>query len=486
MTDGSLAKRVLFRCDASPQLGIGHVMRCLVFAQTLRWAGWSCAFMTNAAVLDVAPALKRSGFDLLSAENDIRADAALVVVDHYGLAATNEAPYCASGATVVAFDDLADRKHNCAVLLDPTPGRSTSDYAALVPQDCRLLLGPRYAMVGEAWLTHRAAAQGRHAQAPKIRRVLVSMGGTDAGNATGLVLAALKASGISAHFDVVLGAGAPYRTELARLQNEPFTLHIDHPNVASLAAQADLAIGAAGSSSFERAVLGLPTILVTLADNQTKVAAAFAAAEAAEIIPAGMLTDAAGFGAVIARLANDPARRAVMAQRATALTDGRGALRLLVAAAGRAKTKTGRDVFLRLAEVEDELWLLDLQRQESTRRFARNPAVPSAAEHAAWFASVLAGRDRMLLIVEIDGKPCGMLRLDRQPGMIAGFEISIAIDAAFHGEGIASAALALARRMAPGADLIATVLPGNRPSLSLFAAAGYRSEGGDRYRLHAA
>lgn len=485
MTDGSAAKRVLFRCDASPDLGIGHVMRCLVFARTLHAAGWSCVFMTNESAPDVAPALKRSGYDLLAAEYGHPVEAALVVVDHYGLDAKDEAPFRRNGATVVAFDDLADRKHDCDVLLDPTPGRSATDYDALVPPNGEVLLGPAYGMVGDAWLNRRAAARAKHAQAKKVERVIVSMGGTDAGNATGRVLAALQASGIGAHVDVVLGAGAPHRAALALPQNGTFTLHIDHPDVASLAAQADLAIGAAGSSSFERAVLGLPAILVTLAHNQTKVAAAFAAAEAAEIIPASLLNDAAGFGAEIARLANNPVRRAAMAHNAAALTDGRGALRLLAAVAGSVATKTNRSVRVRLAEAGDKTWLLDLQRQDSTRRFARNPVVPTAAEHAAWFASILARRDRILLIVEADGMPCGMLRLDKQQEAAPAFEISIAADGRFHGQGIALAALTLARRMAPGADLIATVLPENRPSLSLFAAAGYRAEGNDKYRLRA-
>jgi UDP-2,4-diacetamido-2,4,6-trideoxy-beta-L-altropyranose hydrolase len=461
-------------------------MRCLAFAETLTWAGWSCAFATRRETLEAAPALRASGHAVKVIGTDAVDGLAprLAVVDHYWLEADDERAI--GSAQVVVFDDLADRPHDCAVLVDPTPGRAASDYAARVPPACRLLLGPSHAILRTAWGIARPEARSRLASPGPAGRILVSMGGTDAGNATERVLAALVASALPAQVDIILGAGAPHVERIRTVLRPGMTLHVQPQDLVALCAQADLAIGAPGTSSFERAVLGLPAILVPLADNQRFVAAAFADAGAADIVPAHLLDDPVALGERILALANDAPRRADMSRRTAALTDGRGRQRLLAAIAGDARTSAGRTVRLRLAEADDEAWLLALQTQEPTRRFALNPAIPSAQEHAAWFARVREDGNRLLAIVEVDGAPGGMVRLDRSADELASFEISIAIDSGRHGEGIGAAALSLVRRLAPAADLIATVKPENQPSLALFAAAGYRPEGNDRYRCHAA
>ena len=150
------------------------------------------------------------------------------------------------------------------------------------------------------------------------------------------------------------------------------------------------------------------------------------------------------------------------------------------------KTHKGEQVRVRLAESGDEDWLLDLQRQEATRRFARNPRVPSPVEHAAWFASMLTSSAHLLTVITVGDEPCGMLRFDRGAGADPAFEISIAVDGRHHRSGVGRAALILARQLAPGADLLATVMPGNAASLALFAGAGYAHEAGDLYRCRAA
>jgi UDP-2,4-diacetamido-2,4,6-trideoxy-beta-L-altropyranose hydrolase len=479
----------LFRCDALANIGIGHVMRCIAFADTLRWAGWSCMFAIKREGLDMVPVLATSGFEVRAVDGNSwvgAAGAALTIIDHYGLDAKFERDARAQGATVIVFDDLADRPHDCSILVDPTPQRRVSDYQPLVPEGCRLMLGPKHAIVHARWFSHRAAARSRLAMGRPVKRVVVSMGGTDPHDATSRVLDALAAARLDAHVDVVLGAGAPHRMKIASSVGPSLTLHVDPPDLVALVASADLAIGAPGASSFERAMLGVPAILIQLADNQRLVGAGLAAAEAADVVPAALLDDPAALGACIAALAADSNRRAAMSRNAAALTDGRGRLRLLAAIAGRAMSQSGRSVCLRLAEVGDEARLLDLQRQESTRRFARNPAIPSAEEHAVWFSRALDDPKRLLTIIEVDGVPSGMVRLDRSPDEALSFEISIAVDGRRHGEGIGRAALELVRQLAPGADLIATVMPENRSSLALFAAAGFRPEGNDRYRCRAA
>jgi RimJ/RimL family protein N-acetyltransferase len=312
------------------------------------------------------------------------------------------------------------------------------------------------------------------------------MGGVDSANATTRVVDAIAAAGLDVYVDVVLGARAPHLREVTVRQNDRVAVHVDHPDLAALAAEADLAVGAGGTASFERAVLGLPSIIVGVADNQIGLSAAFAEAGAAEVVPSDIVTNATAFGERIKALAGDGERRKSMSKRAAAMTDGRGALRLLAAVAGTCEARDGKTVRLRLAESRDVDWLLDLQRQEATRRFARNPRIPDAAEHATWFASMLADSARLLTVITIDDEACGMLRLDRLTGTDPAFEISIAVDGQRHRSGVGRAALKLARQLAPGADLLATVKPENAASLALFAGAGYAHEAGDLYRCRAA
>lgn len=175
-----------------------------------------------------------------------------------------------------------------------------------------------------------------------------------------------------------------------------------------------------------------------------------------------------------------------MSHAAAAMTDGRGAQRLLAAVVGCTRTAGGGEIALRLAETSDSDWLLELQRMPQTRRFARQATVPSAAEHTRWMEATLANPDRLLMIVVSGENQLGMLRLDRVHGDPPAYEISIAINPVWHRHGIGLATLTLARQLAPGADLLATVLSGNEASVALFEAAGYRFESPERLRSRAA
>lgn len=483
-----MAQRVLIRCDASVELGAGHTMRCLAFAEALAWAGWSVTFITRRNTLAVVPALSASGFSIRTIDDEEKVpvddEIRLVVVDHYGLDADFERTLARPGRTVMVIDDLANRPHVCDILVDSTPFRAPGDYARQVSSSARLLLGPSYVLVRAQWRAARARARARLALGRPVERIIVSMGATDPGDTTSRVVAALASSGFKAHVDVVLGAGAPHRELVGKLIGPRMTLHVDPDDLPALAARADLAIGASGSSSFERATLGLPTVLIPNAGNQRFVAAAFAAIGAAEVLPASLLDDPAALGARIASLAADGARRAAMSQAAAAIADGRGTMRLLVEIGGQIAAKDGAGVRLRLAEPEDETWLLKLQRQPATRRYFRHPSLPDPEQHRTWMARTFDDSRVLLAIVEVDGSPAGMIRLDRKGtnDHKPAFDVSVAIDPIRHRRGIGAATLALVRRLAPGAVLDATVLPANMASLQLFQRAGFHPVGDQLFR----
>jgi RimJ/RimL family protein N-acetyltransferase len=343
-----------------------------------------------------------------------------------------------------------------------------------------VLTGPAYALLRRNFFNRRQSALARRDHGA-VRNILVSFGATDPFNATSVALDALD--GVAADVTVALSSRALHLGTVQARLSKRTRLMID-ADLAELIAEADIGIGAAGSSAFERALLGLPSILVTLADNQRGIAALMACAGAAT--DAGMLDRdlPARLRGLIETLIRDAAARAGMTQAARLLVDGRGASRLAIAVAGAISVPDGPCARLRLADASDEAWLLELQRQPETRRYFRNPTVPTADEHRRWLQQMLDDPRRLLLIVEVDAIPAGMVRLDRDDdlGDMVRYTISIAISPAFHNRGFASAALSLIRRLMPVAALDADVAPENIASIRLFSSKGFQRVGNDLYR----
>jgi RimJ/RimL family protein N-acetyltransferase len=254
--------------------------------------------------------------------------------------------------------------------------------------------------------------------------------------------------------------------------------------MAALMADADLAIGSAGVSAYERAVMGLPSIILATAENQCgtrRLMVEAGAAADAGVVDAEFSTRLAK---LVADLIHDGTRRMHMAQAAASLVDGRGPMRVFVASTGKIVTRAGANVQLRLAETADEQCIFELQNEPETRRFARNPKAPSADEHHHWLTRVLTSNDTILTVIEADGMAAGTVRLDRQEDYASAprYEVSIAISPVLHGRGVGSAALALLRRLQPRAVLDALVLPDNASSIRLFARAGYAAVKDNLYR----
>jgi UDP-2,4-diacetamido-2,4,6-trideoxy-beta-L-altropyranose hydrolase len=329
MTD---APRILFVCNAGPAVGGGHVMRSLTLARALGERGAACVFLAPPAVAGVldafAPdtlrldALSTSPQDLGAATADAPADA--LVFDHYGLdAAAHRA--IAAGRPSLAIDDLCDRPLAVDLILDSGPARRIEDYQGLTPPKARVLAGPAYAPVRPEFAALRDAALAR--RGGPVRRVLVSMGLTDVGAITARVVAALKADLRDIDVDIVLGASAPSLPALRDLAatNDRLHLHVDARDMADLTLQADLAVGTAGSTTWERCTLALPSLLVVLADNQRQAAAAIARDGAALVLDLADARFDQDLGESFRRLRDDAALRADLARRSAALCDGLGA-----------------------------------------------------------------------------------------------------------------------------------------------------------------
>jgi UDP-2,4-diacetamido-2,4,6-trideoxy-beta-L-altropyranose hydrolase len=326
--------KILFAPASGPGVGGGHVMRDLALAAALATQGAACGF----AVADYGRGLiarfgppglelvpRGDGPDaLLQAARAFAAE--VVVLDDYGLDATHAAPLRAAGLKVVVIDDLADRPHACDLLIDPGHGRRAEDYAGKVPETCVLALGPAYALVrADVAAAARAREPGVR---PEVERVLVSFGLSDIGMIAARAVRRLRPLAPRARFDVALAGDAASLSALRAVAevDAGVRVHPDARDMAALMAAADVAVGAGGSSTWERCALGLPTLAAIVADNQREVIRRLA--DDGVLLTADMARP--GFDAALATGFEDLLRfetRTRLAAASRALCDGQGAAR---------------------------------------------------------------------------------------------------------------------------------------------------------------
>lgn len=252
-----------------------------------------------------------------------------VVFDHYRLGGADHRRARGADRVLMAIEDLADRPMDVDLLLDPGPARRAEDYEALLPQTARVLLGAAYALVRPEFAAAREAAMARRAGQSEVERVLVSLGLTDLGGATAKVVNRLLPRLGAARLDVVLGSGAASLDAIQRLaaRDERVAAHVDAADMAGLYAAADVAVGAGGSSLWERCAVGLPGVLVVLAENQIPAARAVEAAGAALVADARDGDFDAALDRAFTGLMRSGDRRGRMSRAAAGLCDGLGAER---------------------------------------------------------------------------------------------------------------------------------------------------------------
>ncbi len=469
-------------------------MRCLALADALSAAGWTCAFACAAETTVVIPALLEGQHQIAQLDADFGDEAAalfrrwpqgcdLMIVDHYERDAKFETACRPWAQRIMVIDDLADRCHDCDLLLDQAPGRREDDYRPLVPTGCYLLLGSRFALLRPQFAAARTQALGRRRESPYMRQILVSLGASDPHNITRIVLEGIAQSGIDAAVDVVIGAASPHGEGLRSLADtmaQAVEFHAQVTDMAGLMIRADLAIGAAGISTWERCCLGVPSLVVTAADNQNLTAKELARTGAARLLGRSDTLTPAAVARAINDLAADSGDLLGMRERAAQLCDGRGTLRTLCALLPTTRARDGNVVSLRLALAADTEVMFRWQAADQTRHYARTPRSPTNDEHKAWVQASLGDPNRVLCLVLHDRAPAGVLRLDRAEDSDI-YEVSVLVDPDKYGLGIATAALSLGRALFPGARLVAEVLPGNAASHRLFKRAGYRPVDASHY-----
>lgn len=363
--------RVAFRADASVQIGSGHVMRCLSLADELRARGAETYFVGRALPGNLGALIRERGHHAAllpppaplappAASVEEEGDAApahaewlavpwsqdaaetaralqaagdfdWLVVDHYAVDARWENSLRRTGRSTLVIDDLADRPHDCDLLLDVNLQEPEGRYAGLVPAWCQQLLGPQYALLRPQFV---AARPGPARRDGRVARLLVFFGGSDHDNLTGLALTTLAELGRDdLAVDVVLGASNPRRRELEALCSAlaGVTCHFSVADMAALMAAADLAIGAAGVTTWERACLGLPALVVTIAANQRPTAACAARRGILTWLGDAREVTATTLAAALRAALAAPATLMAQSRRGMDLVDGGGAARVAAA-----------------------------------------------------------------------------------------------------------------------------------------------------------
>lgn len=345
----------VFRCDASLQMGSGHVMRDLTLADELRRNGAEISFVCREHPGNLIDFIRGKGYAVATlakpaddyvcspgdcahaawlgvpwsrdAADTIRAVEASrsqwLVVDHYALDARWEKALRAVTAGIMVIDDLADRRHDCELLLDQNLyPNAESRYHHLLPAQARKLLGPQYALLRPQF---REAARTLAERDGGIRHIVVFFGGSDLHNATGKALQALKLTNRpEIAVTVVLGGTMSTDQRLTLLASEMSNVVLRRTveNMAGLMAQADLFIGAGGSTTWERCFLGVPSITVITAENQKVTTEAVAAAGGTLCLGDAREVSPAELAGAISALMQDPTRVKVMGARAAGIMSG--------------------------------------------------------------------------------------------------------------------------------------------------------------------
>jgi len=310
-------KLVVFRVDASTIIGAGHVMRCLTLANMLSDYGVESCFVCRAQPAHMAQKIEAAGHQVhllprlcnVGAEGGnyehkniiswlgatIADDASQtthylqksrpkwLIVDHFAIDIVwEQAVKKEIDLKIMVIDGLANRKHDCDLLLDQTFSTlAGSRWKGLVPTACQLFVGPEYALLRPEFVE---ACKNLQQRSGSIRRILIGFGGVDEPNATVQVIDALE--GFTTNdilLDVIVGSDNPHKADI--LENysarERINIHVDPDNIAELMASADLAIGAGGTMTWERCMLKLPSLIISIAENQIALAKALDSISAA-------------------------------------------------------------------------------------------------------------------------------------------------------------------------------------------------------------
>jgi UDP-2,4-diacetamido-2,4,6-trideoxy-beta-L-altropyranose hydrolase/UDP-4-amino-4,6-dideoxy-N-acetyl-beta-L-altrosamine N-acetyltransferase len=435
--------KIFFRVDASINIGTGHVMRCLTLAQVLKESGAKVEFICYQYEGNLIDKIRLNGFNVYELEilGDRRVSGKLahsswlgvtqqqdaddcidilkvektnwLIVDHYALDEEWQIklkPYCEK---LMVIDDLADRKHQCDILLDQTFGRQQKEYLALTPKGCELLLGSQYALLRPEFDKWREYSIKRRSK-PKFKQLLINMGGVDVDNMTGKILKELQNCILPRDVNVVIvmGVATPH-LESVRIEAGvlPYKtkIKVNVDNMAEIMANSDIAIGAAGSTTWERCCLGLPTIQISIAENQIFLAKMLAHQNAVQLV-----TEIKEIGPL---LENSDEWMKIISVTASQICDGIGAYKTFN------RMSNYKTAFNTFGEIElcnyinlnmnEKILTLNMRNHPNIRKWMYNQKSISKKDHFGFIENLKTEIDRRYFLVKQQGNIIGSINFSK-------------------------------------------------------------------------
>lgn len=495
---------IVIRVDASLQIGTGHLMRCLTLADALQKQGAEVSFISRALKGNLIQHIEDKGYVVyrldslfseienltqldanslpherwLGATQEEDAEACQpileqispewLIVDHYAIDYRWQLLLKKFYNKLMVIDDLSDRKHVCDLLLDQTFNRKETDYKSLVPHNCQLLLGSKYALLRPEFVRWREYSLQRRTT-PILKNILISMGGVDENNVTGQILQELKTCNLSEELTitVVIGTTSPNIGEIKKIaasMPNATEVKVSVDNMAELMAKADLAIGAAGSTTWERCCLGLPCIHIVIADNQKLIARNLKKANIVEYIE--NLSD---LKLMLKYMVKKLKKISILS---SAITNGNGCT--IIINELLSQTIVSEEISLKPIADDDCKYIYDLQ-TDAVRKYSRNPAKPTWDEHVKWFSKYMQNEFSVIFIILLNQQSVGVLRLDNIADKE--IEVSIIVDPCYSGRSIAKKSLMQAFKLHIGEAYKAVIHKENIPSQKVFEKTGFNKVG---------
>jgi len=480
---------IFIRTDASIAIGTGHVMRCLTLADELREKGNEIRFICRKAPGNFIEFIEVKGYRVYSlpADIDLPADRDLtqeilqkqqnsidwLIIDHYGIDASWETPLREFVKKIIVIDDLANRRHDCDILLDQNYSSDVKRYQGLVSEECIQLLGAEYALLRPQF---RKARENLKEDSNEVKRILVFMAGGDPSNETWKVLQALKLlCRDDVVLDVVIGSSNPFKNELEILieQMPGAACYFNVKNMAELMSSADIAIGACGTSTWERCCLGLPGIVMVLADNQKEIAE--------ELDKEGVVVNLGWHENVtvmdikdaVGNLMKDPDKRKKMSSKGREMVDGKGVVR--AAHYMNSSVDGTENIYIKNADHND---MDDLFRWRNDPEISKNffNADPVSREtHEKWFREKVNDIGSAIYMAYYRSDKIGSVRFESKEDVI---KTSVILSPEYIGKGLGAEIIRIAadrfiKEKSPAKPIIAEIKKENIRSAKAFQKAGF-------------
>lgn len=336
---------IFIRADASVRIGTGHVMRCLTLADALNKNGAEIYFVCREETGNLIDLIKKKRYVVfpLAPDIDWKTDGILtgeiinrqagqpdwLIIDHYSIDQGWETPQRKATRKIMVIDDLANRCHDCDILLNQNYSQDmASRYDNLVSVYCKKLLGPAFALLRTEFIEVRKNLRTRDGS---VKNILVFFGGSDPTSETEKALEAIRLLGRRDIFiDVIVGISNQkkdyIRALCSTLPNIRYHCQID--NMAEMLNYTDLAIGAGGATTWERCCLSVPSLIVSVAENQVEIAQFAAAAGAALYLGPSDSVTAFDITKQLQLLIQEPAILLKLSQGGSRLVDGQGVERV--------------------------------------------------------------------------------------------------------------------------------------------------------------